>query len=242
MSSFEPLFGAAATATQTPQSSPYISSDALWIPGKVDEAFQRMVDHPFGAFTDESESEKVRQRAEERLREQEHQAALDATYLRGLEEGREQGERAERLRLRGAVHAAEQALDVLRDGEARWLSNLEENVAAIATAVAHQIIMREIGLAPEIVRDLAARAVQEFALDQALVIRINPGDLESLKSAERTDPNVLAPVVAARDIRWVGDARMEPGGCVVEGRERIVDGRVDTGLERIYRRLAHNNA
>jgi hypothetical protein len=29
---------------------------------------------------------------------------------------------------------------------------------------------------------------------------------------------------------------------VVEGRERIVDGRVDTALERVYRRLTYNNA
>jgi flagellar biosynthesis/type III secretory pathway protein FliH len=41
---------------------------------------------------------------------------------------------------------------------------------------------------------------------------------------------------------WVPDARIARGGCVVEGRERIVDGRVDSALERVYRRLAHRHA
>jgi flagellar biosynthesis/type III secretory pathway protein FliH len=43
-------------------------------------------------------------------------------------------------------------------------------------------------------------------------------------------------------VRWLADARIQPGGCVVEGRERIVDGRVDTALERLYRKLSDNDA
>jgi flagellar biosynthesis/type III secretory pathway protein FliH len=40
----------------------------------------------------------------------------------------------------------------------------------------------------------------------------------------------------------MADSRIQPGGCVVEGRERIIDGRVDTALERLYRQLSGNNA
>jgi flagellar biosynthesis/type III secretory pathway protein FliH len=45
-----------------------------------------------------------------------------------------------------------------------------------------------------------------------------------------------------RPAHWIADAQVKSGGCVVEGRDRIVDGRVDTALERVYRRLAHQNA
>lgn len=41
---------------------------------------------------------------------------------------------------------------------------------------------------------------------------------------------------------WVADARVSRGGCMVEGRERIVDGRIETALERVYRRLVHSRA
>jgi flagellar biosynthesis/type III secretory pathway protein FliH len=171
-----------------------------------------------------------------------HQEALDAAYLRGVGDGREQGEQAERARLRGAMMAAESALDDIRAGETRWLSNIEENIAAISIGVAQQIVVREVSAAPEIVLALVSRAVQEFGLDQALSIRVNPGDLASLRSAERELTDAMTTSASGRDVRWVHDARIEPGGCVVEGRERIVDARVDTGLERLYRRMTYTNA
>ena len=93
-----------------------------------------------------------------------------------------------------------------------------------------------------VVLGIVTRAVQEFGLDQPLSIRVNPGDLESLQSVERGDGDMMVTITTGREVRWVSDARIEPGGCVVEGRERIVDGRVDTGLERLYRRLTYTNA
>jgi flagellar biosynthesis/type III secretory pathway protein FliH len=170
------------------------------------------------------------------------QAEIDTAFLRGMSEGREQGEMAERARLRGAMMAAESALDDLRAGEARWLSNIEENIAAIAVAVAQQLVTREVSTTNDIVLEIVNRAIQEFGLDQALSIRVNPGDLESLQSAERAASDEMLVITRGREVRWVSDARIEPGGCVVEGRERIVDGRVDTGLERLYRRLTYTNA
>lgn len=169
------------------------------------------------------------------------QAAVDAAYLRGVTDGRAHGELAEQARLRGAVMAAESALDDVRAGESRWLSNIEENIAAIAIAVAQQVVTREVSIASDIVVEMVTRGVQEFGLDQALSIRVNPADLEVLLSAER-DGDVPTSITRGRETRWVSDARIEQGGCVVEGRERIVDGRVDTGLERLYRRLTYTNA
>jgi hypothetical protein len=39
------------------------------------------------------------------------------------------------------------------------------------------------------------------------------------------------------EIRWISDVSILRGGCLMEGRERIIDGRVDTALERAYRGL-----
>jgi flagellar assembly protein FliH len=108
--------------------------------------------------------------------------------------------------------------------------------------VAQQIVVREVASTQEIVLGLVTRAVQEFGLDQALSIRVNPGDLESLMSVERGESDDVTVITRGREVRWLSDARIESGGCVVEGRERIVDARVDTGLERVYRRLTYTNA
>ncbi|MDZ7630620.1 MAG: FliH/SctL family protein [Gemmatimonadaceae bacterium] len=246
MSSFEPLFTAPGRTRITPRVVRPVSASSVWMPMSVGGDAPRapsifeteLDDAQHGADGGE---DAAAQAAAELAAAQARQDELDAAYLRGMQEGRDQGEQAERARLRGAMMAAESALDDVRAGESRWLANLEENIAAIAIAVAQQVVTREVTLSTEIVIEMVTRAVQEFGLDQALSIRVNPGDLEALLSAERDgdDPTVIT---RGREVRWLSDARIEKGGCVVEGRERIVDGRVDTGLERLYRRLTYTSA
>ena len=250
MSSFEPLFGTMARARITPRVSTSARESTPWMPAQVGVAalaepsiFSKEFTDAHAAATASAESIARAQRdAELAGAAATRQAELDAAYLRGLDEGREQGEQAERARLRGAMMAAESALDDVRSGETRWLANLEENIAALSVAVAQQVVTREVSVTNSVVLGIVTRAVQEFGLDQPLSIRVNPGDLESLQSVERGDGDMMVTITTGREVRWVSDARIEPGGCVVEGRERIVDGRVDTGLERLYRRLTYTNA
>jgi flagellar biosynthesis/type III secretory pathway protein FliH len=243
MSSFEPLFSKAGRARTNPRDVVGFSTAEMWMPMQVGVQVDRVAsvfDTELGDTSDvaDADASALAEAAAGAAR----QAELDLEYLRGVSEGREQGEMAERARLRGATLAAESALDDVRAGEARWLVNIEENIAAIAVAVAQQVVTREIATTNDIVLAIVTRAIQEFGLDQALSIRVNPGDLESLQSTERAQTEEMRQVTTGREVRWVSDARIEPGGCVVEGRERIVDGRVDTALERLYRRLTYTNA
>lgn len=239
MSSFEPLFSKSGRARLTPHMTKAITGAAPWMPRQVGSTAPRTLSIFELPPDDQGDSVEV---AEALAAAQARQAELDAAYLRGMEQGREQGEAAERARLRGAMMAAESALDDVGAGESRWLTNVEENIAAIAVAVAHQLITREVTTASDVIVEIVTRAVQEFALDQPLSIRVNPGDLAALLSAERAGGDEQTAITRGRETRWVSDARIESGGCVVEGRERIVDGRVDTALERLYRRLSHTNA
>lgn len=243
MSSFEPLFRKAGSTRLTPPVLAAVGASLPWMPRQVGSdaprepsVFEMELEDPRGLAEAAEKAIADAALAAARL------AELDAAYLRGVSEGREQGEQAERARLRGAMMAAESALDDVRAGEARWLSNIEENIAAIAVAVAQQVVTREVTTASDVVVEMVTRAVQEFGLDQALSIRVNPGDLEALLSAERVEGEEMTAITRGREVRWLSDARIEKGGCVVEGRERIVDGRVDTGLERLYRRLTHTSA
>lgn len=243
MSSFEPLFAKGSRTRITPRVVSAIAASDLWIPRQVGtEAPHAPSIFETDLHASQSTIDAAARAATDAANTQTRQLELDAAYLRGVTEGRDEGERAERARLRGAVMAAESALDDVRTGESRWLANIEENIAAIAIGVAQQVITREVATPGDIVVELVSRALQEFGLDQALTIRVNPGDLEALLSAERVAGDDIATLTKGREVRWMSDARIEKGGCVVEGRERIVDGRVDTGLERLYRRLTHINA
>lgn len=154
--------------------------------------------------------------------------------------GRAEGAETERLRLRAATAAVNAALDAIAESETRWRETLEENVAALAIAIARQVIERETSMETDVVEDLVRRAARKFPLDHAIRVRLAPGDLALL--TEAGEPAPPSSLVEDRPVRWLADPRITAGGCIVEGRERIIDGRVDTALERIYRRLTNTDA
>ncbi len=207
------------------------------------------------ALAPQPESAAERARAEAESRRREEQAAAEdrrraaeaqeervgEAFERGLEEGRLAGEIAERARLRTAVKAAAEALDEIRESEVRWTGAIEENICALAVAVARHVIGRELKEEAGPVLELVRAALVEFPIDQPIRIRLNPADLLAIRQLDDAgEPG--DPLAQDRDARWIADSHVAPGGCVVEGRERIVDGRVDTALERIYRRLTYTHA
>lgn len=168
------------------------------------------------------------------------EAALEAAraeaFAAGLETGRAQGVAAERDHAATALAAAEQAIALARDGTERWMANAEENIVALAIGVARHVIDRDVARDDTLLRALVARAVAEFPVAQSLTVRINPADLALLAVTGRPADDTRA------EMTWTPDARIARGGCVIEGRDRIIDGRVDTALERLYRRLTGNHA
>jgi flagellar assembly protein FliH len=170
----------------------------------------------------------------------EFERALQDAYNRGYTDGLRAGESAEGGRLRNAMAALQDALTSVQEGGERWVGNAEENLAALAVGVARQIVGRELTTDPEIVTDLVRRAMADFPIGQPLTVRLHPSDLHAVSSA--ITPVNDGSVGLRNEVHWIGDARIAPGGCFVEGRERIVDGRVDTALERLYRRLSYTGA
>lgn len=194
------------------------------------------------------DEELARQLAEAEAREAaareaaEMEMRLAEAYDRGLEDGRREGEIGESARLRSAVQATQAALDELRDGEQKWSGTIEENVCALAVTIARQVIGRELANDTGPVLNLVQTALGEFPIDQPLRIRVNPSDLASITATESTGEKGLAALTPDREARWLPDTSIAPGGCLIEGRDRIIDGRVDTALERIYRRLTYTHA
>ncbi len=153
-------------------------------------------------------------------------------FKRGYEEGRLAGERAERARLHTTVEAANEALCRMTANQSAWAEAFEDNLCALATAIARHLMERELSADPTLLHELVERARNDFDVDQPVRVRVNPSDLSAMAIVD------AASGVPSRTDQWVADPTIVPGGCVVEGPERIVDGRVDTALERLYRRVA----
>ena len=162
-------------------------------------------------------------------------AATEDGYARGYEQGFRAGEFAETARLRSAFEALDDAMTSIEQEAGRWIASAEENICALAVTVARQLIARELTADPALVVRLVQAALAEFPVSERLRVRMNSADLHVIADALSTDERALG----SRMIRWSSDPRLAPGSCLIEGHERIVDGRVDTGLERVYRRLSN---
>jgi flagellar assembly protein FliH len=163
---------------------------------------------------------------------------IDEGYARGLADGERKANAAAQARIGDALSVLEQAAAELRAATALAPAVLEENISALSVAVAQQIIAREVMLDAGLVADLVRRALTEFPIDQSVRIRVNPQDLTAITIGSGDS----ARITANRDASWLADPRVARGGCLIEGRDRVIDGRVDTALERAYRRLAELDA
>lgn len=162
-------------------------------------------------------------------------------YALGFQQGREEGERAERARLGPAIRAAEEALQTINERDERWTGAIEDNLVTIALGIARHLVDRELDVDPAFVDGLVAKALETFPVDQPVQIRVHPDDLTIIKTLRADRP--AGSFARAEELSaWVPDPMVARGGCVVEGRDRIVDGRVETALERIYRRIVYRHA
>lgn len=216
-----------------------VTAPVRWTPGDLAHTAWHQPEVVINAQNDQS-NEAIQREVEDRLRN-EHQCQLEDTRATAYADGVAAGMIAEAARVHTMVAAAEGALDAIRENETKWQENVAENIAALAVSIARHVVGREIISNPAGIADLVRRALAEFPIDQAMRVRVNPHDLSllSLPTVQSGEPISIAP---NRDVRWMADSRIEPGGCVVEGRERIIDGRVDTALERLYRHLTSTNA
>lgn len=178
------------------------------------------------------ESIEVAQEREAAEQAREELAQVEAAYARGYADAEAALLHHSESRIAPALTAFASAIESVRVHEARWTSNAEENVAALAVVVARHVVQREVTTDPSIVRDLVQRTLAQFPIDQAVSVRLHPDDVE-------TCGTLLAAgsPVRARGVQWIADPTIQRGGCLTEGRERIIDGRVDTSLERAYRAI-----
>jgi flagellar assembly protein FliH len=186
------------------------------------------------AMSPEEEANTMECRAKERA------ALIDEGYARGLADGEKKAAVAAEARIKDALGVIEEVAGQMRDLASVAPSILEENVAALSVIVARQIVARAVAVEKDAVADLVRRALTEFPIEQTVRIRVNPLDLSLLTMHEANGAG--APITGSRETSWVADPRIARGGCLLEGRDRIIDGRVDTALERAYQRMAEVDA
>jgi flagellar biosynthesis/type III secretory pathway protein FliH len=162
---------------------------------------------------------------------------LQEAFQRGFREGEASGLDRALRELDPSRQAAEKAANQLTVLREELKGQTQENILALALVVARRVLEKELRTQPGVVAELVEKALTQFPLDQKIRVRLNPADLKFLSEE---GPNRPAVDAAGREVRWTPDESVAPGGCIVEGPEHVVDGRLDTALERIYRTVFHD--
>jgi flagellar assembly protein FliH len=125
-------------------------------------------------------------------------------YAEGLEVGTKAGKKslsAEARRLRKIVARLGAPIPALEPG-------VEEAVAALALEVARRVIGSEVARSRDYLIRLIREAVAKIPIDTGdLRVVLNPADIELVRA--------LGPEIENGSARLVGDASIEPGGCLV---------------------------
>jgi flagellar assembly protein FliH len=147
-------------------------------------------------------------------------------YEQGFKEGYQSGEQ----------EAVESAIRIIE--QSTTLTNsLAEEAAKLAMAIASAVIGEQVSVAPETVKGIAAKALQESVIGETVTISINPKDKPTLDSGSE----LLSRIANGAKLLIETDEDITQGGCIVRSDFGEVDASIEVLLEAIAQRLGLQN-
>jgi flagellar assembly protein FliH len=179
---------------------------------------------------------KLRAEMDTRLR-QEKEQALEAGRQRGLEEGRkaereQQAAQTAQRQLQAEQERRQQAAELVESFERardQYLHRVEEEVVALALAVAARILRREAQMDPLLLTGAVRVALNQLGATTKLRLRVPEADLEMWREAM-----ALIPGLTVRP-EMVGVAEMRLGDCEIQTELGSVDLGIRAQLAEIER-------
>ena len=174
-----------------------------------------------------------------------HAEGKESGFAKGLDEGRAAG-REEALE-QGRKDYAEKT-SVLQEMLSRLVADLEhqrhelisdahQDVLALVCAIAAKVIRKTIEVDDEAVLNVVKAAVDMVAARSEIQVAMHPSDIDRLKLM---DPDGAARYCGNGQVCFVGDERIECGGCVVRTAGGEIDAQIGTQINTIISHVVPN--
>jgi len=156
---------------------------------------------------------------------------IRAAYQQGLQEGRkgareEMGAQLEAMNVRMA-----RAIEEMSGMRQRFRHEAEEDVVALALAIARRILHRELTMAPDALLGLVKAALEKIEAREVHRVRIRPEDAPMVKQ-------FLEKMGLPQKVEVISDPGLERGAAILDSSRGALDASVDTQLAEIERGLA----
>ncbi len=157
----------------------------------------------------------------------EHQAELDALREQARSEGFAQGEAEARQMLAEQSQQLQLLMAALRE-PLQWLDErLQDELIALACALAKALLGRELSQDPELLRDTVHAAVELLPVTEGeLEVVLNPADIQALRALSEAVGEPLEP-----GWKIIEEADISRGGCLIRTPVSQIDRRLESRLQ-----------
>jgi|GEM_PF-1382312 len=176
----------------------------------------------------------IRSRYEEQIKtlKSQHKLELEKTRVKAFADGKKAGLDEGHNSVEKALTNLEEYIAKLVENEKNFIRHAEKHVVTLAIAVAKRILGREVETDKEIVVFSVREALKQVADKATITIKVNPEDLENIllhrKELQKMDRNFP-------ELEFEADEKISRGGCIVQTRTGVIDGRLTSQLEEIER-------
>jgi flagellar biosynthesis/type III secretory pathway protein FliH len=159
---------------------------------------------------------------------------VEAIQREAFRHGHEEGERAgiekAAAQYREAIAAFGRSALQVATLKTRLRREAEQDLVALAFAIARKILRREVSVDPAAVVGLVQGCLEEYSRAEPSSLRVHPDD--SAMVAEFFEQN------PAPHLKVVADAKLSRGGAILETSRGVLDARFEVQLEEIEKGLA----
>jgi len=188
------------------------------------------------AAADPLEDERIKPLVEERLAEaraeweEESRRLEEEAYNKGKAEGQAQAE----AELSGQAERLKKLIISVEEGYRRLLHEGELAMVDLALAIARRFVKAAAVYNSDMIKETIKSAVKLATEKEKVVIRINPDDLEEVKS-HQDDIIFIGDGIVRLEVR--PDKNIERGGCVIETEAGNIDARNETRFAELDKAL-----
>ena len=149
-------------------------------------------------------------------------------YIRGFNKGEKDGYASANSRIEKKIKEFAGALNDVSKLREQIMADIEAEIVELALAIAGKIVCCEIKTNPGLIVGVLSEALQKVESHQNLNVRLNPKDLEFIRSSglQLTDY-----IDSTEQIKIVEDPGVSRGGCLVQTDSGEIDARIEKQID-----------
>ncbi|HLK17608.1 MAG TPA: FliH/SctL family protein [Bryobacteraceae bacterium] len=156
---------------------------------------------------------------------------IQAAHQQGVEQGRAAERKETAAQLEAMNLRMARAIEEMSGLRKRFRHEAEEDVVALALAIARRILHRELTMAPDALLGLVKAALEKMEAREVHKVRIRPEDAAMVRQ-------FLEKMGLPQKVEVVADPGLERGAAILDSSRGALDASVETQLEEIERGLA----